>query len=494
VPPPVVALTLLLPAQVAVTAPPAPRAGRHTAAVEPRPATAVPDARDSAAAGDRRAAAQVAARPQAADTLPLLTLDEALRRARLHHPDYRAALARADAAGAGRLGAWGAFLPQLRASAGFNRYDIRNITFTEPEGSAGRLPEPIEATTFAASQGLSLTWELFGGGGRFFELGRARAAAHAGAHAADAAWWTAQAEVKRQYLEALRQERLAELARRLLDARRRDVEVAEARYRIATATEADVLGAQIEVARQEAQVHAAEAEAAKARERLAALCGLEPHRGFRLRDDFPDSLDLAALALDGLAEAAAHHPAVREAEAQADAAARTAWAQRARYLPSVSLSVGWGRSEVQGAEGDFFILDPRNRSTYVSLGASWSLFDGLRREADEARARAERDAARLLATKARREQEAKVRNALRDLEAADRRLRLAREALALARRRVEVARERYRMGSPDMPYWALQEVLRQATEAEREAVTARYDWLQAVAALESAAGAAVGWR
>lgn len=281
------------------------------------------------------------------------------------------------------------------------------------------------------------------------------------------------------------------LARELLAARRRDVEVAEARYRIATATEADLLGARIEAARQEAAVHDAEAKAANALEMLRVLCGLPADERFRLRDDLGDVFEPSDLEVEGLVGRSARHPEVLRAQAELAAASRNAWTQRAGYLPSLSLSFGLGRSEVQGSEGDFFIFDPRNRSTYVSLQARWSLFDGFRRQAENARASAERDAARYGLAKAMRQQQAAVRSAHRDLQAAYRRFDLARQTLDLARERVRLGRERYRLGSPEMTYWALQEVLRQATEAEREAVAARYDFFRGLADLEAAVGGGV---
>ncbi|MGH7545160.1 MAG: TolC family protein, partial [Gemmatimonadota bacterium] len=291
------------------------------------------------------------------------------------------------------------------------------------------------------------------------------------------------------YLETLKQEAIAKLARELLEARRLDVEAAEARFRIATASESDLLGARIEASRQEAALFDAEAEAAKAREGLAVLLGLTHLDGYRVRDTFSEEdLDPARLDLDALTAKSALHPAVLRREAELDAASRTAWIRRSAYLPSLWLSLGLSRSETQGAEGDFVVLDPENRSTFLSIGASWSLFDGFQRQVENARAGAERDAARYAAAQARREQEAVIRNAHRDLQSAHRRLRLAGESLDLARRRVRIARERYRLGSAEMPFWALQEVLRQATEAEREAVAARYDYLQAAADLEGAVG------
>lgn len=135
---------------------------------------------------------------QVADTLPALTLEEALRLARLHNADYRAALARADALHDQKLAAWGAFLPGVDASVSFNRFDVRNITFPRPEGSAGTLPEPLETTTFSTGQGLSFRWQVFDGGRRFFELRRSRAAARAGEYLADAARLAMEAEVAKQ--------------------------------------------------------------------------------------------------------------------------------------------------------------------------------------------------------------------------------------------------------------------------------------------------------
>lgn len=424
---------------------------------------------------------------QSQDSLPVLSLQEALRLARLNNPEYRAAVARSDAAHDPRLAAWGAFLPHVDATASFSRFDVRNITFLEPEGSAARLPEPLETTTFSTGQGLSLSWQVFDGGRRIFEVARSRAAARAGDYSAETLWRRIQADVADQYFEALKQETFARLARDLVEARKRDLEAAEARYRIAAVSEADVLGARIEAQRQEMALFEAEAAAAKAREALRALCGLPPDQEFRLEDRF-EVFDPAGLDVEALVVGASRHPQVLQREAELDAASRALWLRRSTYLPSVWLNVGFSRSETQGGEGDFFLFDPRNRSTSLGLVLRWSLFDGFQKEAQNAQASAERTAARYALAKAARDQEVEVRNAYRDLQLAYRRHLLAEQTLELARNRMRIARERYRLGSPEMPFWALQEVLRQATEAERDAVTARYDFLKAIAHLEQAVG------
>lgn len=433
----------------------------------------------------------VAAAPLGAQTPDtVLSLPGALDLLAARSPTYRAALAQADAAAEGVWQSWGAFLPSLTAGAQFSRNEFTTRTFLDPVGVSQTLDDPVTSTSKSASQSLSLQWSVFRGGRRFFDLSASRARARAADLAAEATRVDLESRVETRYYEALKQGALAQLARRLVDARQRDLDVARARFRIAAVAQTDVLQAQIAVNQQELAAAQAEQGAEAARRELSALLGLDEDLAYELRDTAavfdpsglePDSL--VALALTG-------HPDLASLDAEVDADRRSLWAARGTWLPNVSLGMSWSRSEALGPNGTFFTLSPQNTGTNFFLTFSFPLLNGLEKKWQTGQRAAELEAAR-----ARRRDRAlglgkDVRNAYDRLVTAYRTVKLQRQNVDLAREAVRLATERYRVGAAS--YVELQNATVQATEAERGLIEARYDFMEAFAALKAAVGRSLG--
>lgn len=425
---------------------------------------------------------------QPADTV--LRLDEALDLLAAHNPDYRAALANADAAGQGMWQAWGAFLPTVAASASFSRSGFTKRTFVDPVGVSQELDDPITNTSKFVNQSLSLNWEAFDGGRRLFDLRAQRARTNAAHLSASATRVRLAAELKDRYFEALKQQRLAELARELVAARERDLEVARARFEIAAVSQTDVLQAEIEVGSQELAALNAGRAAAAARRELAALIGLEQAIDFRLEDTVA-VFDPAGVELDGLLRRArTAHPDLARLDAEVEAERRGLWAARGSWLPSVRLGLTFSRSEALGARGDFLTLDPRDTGTNLNLTFSWPILQGFRKKYETGQAAARLSAARHQRQAARLSVETDVRNAYDALAAAHRAVEIQTRNADLARESVRLATERYRLGA--IGYFELQQATDRATQAERGLIEARYEFMKARARLEAAVAAEIG--
>lgn len=448
------------------------------------------------AAGAILSAAALAGQPapppaaQAGALADTLSLERAVAVALEGSPEVRVAVARTRDASAAERAAWGAFLPTASANAAFSRADFRTVTFPAPEGSSERLEEPLESVRKGSNLGLLLRWDLLQGGSRLMGLRESAAAERAASLRLAAAERRTVATVRRAYYEALAAERLAEVAERQLEERRRDLEVARRRYELAAVDRSDVLGAEIEVGTAELALLEARDAVEAGRRALSVAMGADPEesRTLALREpsspppDAAEALDLAAL----VARALASEPELAALEAEAEAAAAGRWGARARYLPDLSLSFGLQRSESLGPDGRFFVLDPSNRTTSVSLSASWTLFDGFRRERETAAAGARHQVAR--AERARRALvlEREVRDLADEMRSRARRLRLRERTAELSERRLEMARERYRLGGID--YVELLSTADRRTQAERALIRERYDLLSAWASLEERAG------
>lgn len=434
---------------------------------------------------------------QAADTL---TLEDAVRTALASRPDVDAARARASAEGAVRWADWGAFLPTARANASFGRTRFTTVTFQDPEGSARALEVPLESERHFVTQGLSFGWDLLRGGRRIAKLKAGGAAEDAAGLRLDEAERTAVAEVKAAYFEAVKRRRLADIAAEQLESRRRELERARERFRLAAVDRSDLLGAEGQVRATELALLDAREAAREARRQLAVATGRADRLDAAPRADAdretapgpplaepPSPPDPEGLDADRLVQRAlATHPELAALAAEADAASARLWGERAGYLPDVSLSWSTGRSEQLGPDGSFFNFDPRNTARGLTLSASWELFGGFGRREATARAGAELQRARARRTGRRLEVEKAVRDAVAEVRRRARRLELLRARRELARERVALTEEAFRTGSAT--FVELQSVVEEVTAAERGVVTERYDYLAAWARLERWAG------
>jgi len=416
-----------------------------------------------------------------------LSLTDALRLAERHNPELARARTGVATAAAERLVARTAFLPGVNALTSFDVTRVRRFTTTDVFGDPAEREEAVEATSRGASQGVFLDWTIFDGG-KTLAGSRAAGARHRVAGAAlETAWSRVRAEVANGYFHLLERRRTLDVERAILEARRRDVETTERLFPIVAADLIDVLGARIEVRRQEAAVATAEEAALAAGLELARAvgAGIEPEAGvgapFEPFD--PDSLDVEALVREGLSG----HPEIRGLMAQVEAAGAETWDDGwLAYLPEVAASASYFRSEFGGSARPFFELDPRDTAAAFGLRLTLPLFDRFARHAGRARAKAAAaDAAAALRAR-RLEAGTGIRSRFLDLRSAWRSLEIEVETAAMARERADLAREQYEVGAID--FTRLQQVLDGATGAERALVQRRFDYFRALVELERAVG------
>ncbi len=421
---------------------------------------------------------------QAPDTV--LTLVEAAGLLRQLSPEYRAALAGANATGQDTWRAWGSFIPTVTAQASFTQNEFTRNTFLDPTGVSQELDAPLEAGSRTSFQAMSFEWTAFDGGRRFFDLGATGARTRAADLAAAATLVRLESGVEAQYFETLKQQELARLSRALLAARGRELEVARARFRIAAVARNDVLQAEIAVGRQELAVLQADQAAEAARRELSAAIGLEEDIAYRARDAAA-IFDPAALHLEGLVGLVlGSHPELARRDAEVEAQEKSLWAARGAWLPRVSLGLVLSRSENSGAGGDFFRLDPRDTGRDFRLTFTWPLLNGF-----EKKYQTGRESARLQEAKHTRRAQAietdnDVRNIDGDLVTAYQAVQIQTQTAVLAREAVRVVTERYRIGAAS--YVELQNATVNATDTERGLIEARYEFMKTFARLQGAVG------
>lgn len=436
------------------------------------------------------AAAPVGAVPRGAVPSPdTLDLEEAIRTALGRNPRMKEARADVSEQSAARWADWGALLPSVDASAGFDRTEATRFTFEGEEGKSEKAPEPIDFTRISASQSLSFTWTVLDGGRRLADL-------NAGAARRDAAGYRLSdeerklvADVERSFYDALEKERLADVADRQLDARKRELEVTRRRLEAGVATRVDLLGARVEIDEARLRLLDARDRADRARRQLRRDMGLSPappggERPLAAIDSLPDTDGLRTADLVERARSA--DPLLKAFEADAQAASASRLGGWTDYLPEITAGYDLSRAESGGPGSPFVNFDPSDRFNTVSVELSWNVFDGFDRREETARAAAELTRARA----SRRERALEIERRVGDLvgEARRRRSRVEvlRGNLRHARERLELARESYEQGV--RTFDEFQPFIDEARDAEKSLVEERFAFLEAWADLEELVG------
>jgi outer membrane protein len=405
-----------------------------------------------------------------------VTLAEALVLAEQNAPAVVTARGNVRSSGAGVRAAWGSFLPTLSTSGGYNISTSDGPSRTDP--LTGEIISGNQSSK-SLSLGGSASLDLFTG----FSRGANLSSAKASRTEAEAVLVFEQSQsalnTTTRFLEALQG---ADLVRVRSDAIRRAEEklaIANAKLATRATTIADSLQAVVDLTRSQLQLLTDERNLAAAEANLARLVGMDG-RVVAVSDSSLFRIaaigDTAAL----MAEAQDRAPSVIRAESQVRSARANVSIFRANYLPRVSVSSGtsWGGSD----RNDFTLFNSRR----VDLSFSWALFNGFGRERDLVIRQVALDAALSREADERRRVGAELTSQLAALSAAEQRARLTALNLETARATVRVQTERYRLGSINI------EQLNQAQDAlsnaESDAVSARYDYLRAKAQIEAILG------
>lgn len=396
-----------------------------------------------------------------------VSLDEAVRLALERAPAAVAARSAAQIAGADVLEARGAWLPSLNASTSFT--NSSNERFDQ---STGRLVSESYSAQLQAS------YELFAGGRRWAERNRARAGLEAAEAVGRAQRFATILATTELFYEAAAADQIVQAASQRLERAQRQLDFAETRLRVGTATRSDVLRAELETGNAEIALIDAETALRSSRLELGRQLGLEsgaePTEGAlpESAPPLPPLSDLVAWATD-------RSPEVVASAAGLDAARAARWAAVGSYLPTLRASGGY----------DWLAIDfpPDDRSWSLRLTASLPLFDNFGREAEIARASADQRVAEAQARDAAIGVRVAVENASREIEAAERRTSIARRAVDLAREDLRVVEERYRIGSATILDLQASQVA--LAEAEIGVVRSRQSLGVAVASLEAVLGA-----
>ena len=418
-----------------------------------------------------------------------LDLGQALDLAATYNPAYQRALTQLRSSRAQVLSSKGAFLPNLSASLSFSGNATTTGTAFNDFGEPVQNPNPVTVTRSSTNQSISTSITLFDGFRNLNSLRQANNDLDATRSGVEFSLIQMEANVARSYFDALQRQRLIVVEERLLTSANERFDVNQRRFRAAAASQVDVLGAEVDAARQELSLEQAEGSASQAALRLLEQVGVNPDiTGLQVVGSFPEVFDptqrwdvdsLVAYALEG-------HPRVSQARFQEAAAGNASSAARGARLPSISANLGFGRSASLPGGAAWFDFNPRDRGWNWGLSLNLPLFNRFQTSqqivaADVQRMSAEEDlrAARLLT-------EQEVRTGYIDLVNAYEGVQIARRALELSRQQLDFAQEQYRTGGTT--FLQLQQVIDRASQEERQSVSAEYQFAVALVTLQERLG------
>ncbi len=406
--------------------------------------------------------------PPPQDSLPQVTLAEALRRASRLDPGYVSALGQVGDAAWGRRSARLAFLvPSISFQSSATRYSTEFFNI-----GTGQL-----ATQIVDAQ-LSGTYDVFRGGAKIFGLRQADAELDAAEADELAERFRSALDTESDYYAVLAERELTRVARERV--RRADEQLAVARARVlaGAAVQTDSLQLLLELTRARVELLRQEAQLKVARLQLGRRVGTAGPVDAAPLDTLPAPA-IPLTEVEVAQEALSRSPRSVAARADARAAGAAVASARGGYLPNVTLF-----GQISSFDDRFF-PNATTRSA-AGLRISVPIWNNAQREIQLSRAKTGRDAAEA----ERQDEELAVQRdaveALLNYNTARAATELAQEGVAVAGENLRVQQERYRAGATTIIDLITAQVA--LAEAEAGVVQARHATRLALAGLEAILG------
>ncbi len=407
---------------------------------------------------------------------PIVTLQEARKMAQAVQPTVVGALGAVRNADAQVRSAKGAWLPSLSASS------FGGTTYQEgPPRVNSSTGELVGGNTSSQNLnfGLNASWDLFTG----FRRGADSRAAHASRDAAEAglidANYQASLAATQQFFTALAAQQLVRVREASVRRAEEQLKLAIAKLHAGSATRSDSLRSVVTLGSTQLALVSAQADVAAAQAELARLIGAEGR--VMAADDsafylVESQLDTLALLKEALAES----PRVQAAEASARAADANLASTKSTYWPTLTLGASTGWSGTENRNWELF------NQRQLGVGLNWNLFNGFNREESITIRSSTLDQAEATASDTRRQVSSVLTAQFALLDAARLKIDIAQTSVAAAQEDLRVVEQRYRVGAATiLDLLNSQEAL---TQAEVDAVAARFDYLRAKAQIEALIG------
>ena len=400
----------------------------------------------------------------AADTLPVVTLREALREAVHLDPQWVQSAGLVDNAEWARKAALLVFvLPTLNATADYSELSTQQFNI-----GTGR------AANATGRASIDARYELFTGGRKLFGARQASADLETARAGELAQRYETALNVERDYYDVLGARELLDVARDRAARAAEQFGTARARVTSGATVPSDSLQVLLEQQRAEAEVLRREAALTVARLQLGRRIG----RAVPVDAAPIDSTTPAPLSItleEAVARAVEQGPAWREARSAERSSEAQIRVRQASYLPSITLTASLGKFD------DKFFPTLTNRRN-VGFSIALPIWDGGQRELAIQRLKTNRTVARAIREDLERSARRDVTEAYTGYDVSRRELELAHAGVGVATEILRVQGARYRAGAATV--LELLDAQAQLVQAQADLVQARYAVRLARASLE----------
>ena len=387
----------------------------------------------------------ILAMPVGAQEPRIVSLEEAQHLAMEHNEQLRVAESQVMQARAKKTQTWAGHLPEIKLTeSGIRTNDavhafgvrLKQERFEQADFAIGALNDPAPITNFQTQ--LEIRQPLFLGGETIYGRKAANLAVRASqAQRERTAQWVRFETARAYWGVVLAQEELQAVRLGLVTAQRHADET-EARYRAESADMADVLAARVRVSELEGEVLRASNEVANGRDYLMLVMGVNFDAEFTL----VDSLVRKSIpeALDGLLNRAQmNRPDLQAVDLQKKVAGYGVGMARAKFLPQVSAfaTFAFDSEDVFKRQGESWLVGGQ---------VSWAIFSGGQNVGKMREAKAVHLGALATAELKLADVIREVREAYRNVMAANAQVDVALRAVGHSEERLRIAQLQYREG------------------------------------------------
>lgn len=412
---------------------------------------------------------------RAEDHFTEVTLQDALVAARKFSPDIANSEGAVENARAAQRTAFGEWLPRVSLNA-------RGTYSPTTERLNPTTNTPVSGGNTSVSGGLSASYDLFTG----FKRGADQRLTEAQSRAAIMGLSNTRAQltltVQNAFFAALRARELMDVANARKVRALQALDAAQRRLAAGSATQSDLLRAQLELNTAEQGILEQENAYRSAAFALGRFLGIE--NGAAPSADASEKLNVSDAPVDhAIVERLVNEaPVVKSAQAQVDSQNAQIAVARSRYYPTAGISSGYDifNQDVLGGTGSF------RTSWSVGVNLSFTIFDGFARDETVTRASVAERVARSQLDDVKRAVRAQAENAVAAVTLAQKKVGFARQAVDVAREDLRVQTERYKLGVSTM----LDRLTSEANlvAAENTLISSRFDYELAKAGLEALLG------
>lgn len=418
------------------------------------------------------------------DETKLMTPDDLYDIALRYSPDHQKNVQNASLSGVNLRGAWGTLLPQTDVGYQISQRNYYYPTYVNPDGTVSTLDVASEGKNRSSSGWVNLQETVNLGGQQYFTIKNASLQNNLNDLLVESSKLKLYYSVRQNYYLVLANDKLLKLAQGLLEQKKEQLRLAQARYQVGSVTELDVLQAEIDVGNQENALIEAENNLKIAREGLNRTLGVSLDSKYALVDEFSTfqpEFSLPSL----IEEAIRNRPDYQYAKEQEQYQKNSVHINRGAFLPDLSASLTYTQSENSGvAEG--FTLKPRNRDLRMALGLSWNIFSGFSDEAKYQESRVALNNARHDRKTQELEIEQEVRQAYYTLMQTYDQSKVSEKNGELGARQLALEQERYRLGATSQLNLRTAQVTYE--QVETDYISNIFNFWSNLAALEKAVG------